>query len=107
MPRPDCWWDCFKTCNDEIYEKMQGPSEFTIGGVLEYWDITDQLPMLRVPAVCIRGEYDTMTEECCRAIVNAIPDCYLVTIPRASHCKLLEEPDVVLGPRAGLHSPHH
>ena len=29
-------------------------------------------------------------------IVNAIPKCWpLITIPRAAHCKLLDEPNVV------------
>lgn len=48
-PTPDCWHDCFRSdgpgenkgLNFDIYVKMQGPSEFTIGGVLKYWNITD------------------------------------------------------------------
>ena len=41
---------------------MQGPSEFTIKGVLADWNVTGQLKNVIVPALVIRGEYDTMTE---------------------------------------------
>ncbi len=38
-----------------------------------------------------------MSEECCMAIVNAIPKCWpLVTIKKASHCKLIDEPEAVI-----------
>ena len=75
---------------------MQGPSEFTIKGVLEQWNITPQLGNVNVPAIVLRGEYDTMSVRCCMAIVEAIPKCQpLVTIPKAAHCKLLDEPNAV------------
>lgn len=93
IPTPDCFKKCLATCNNEIYVKMQGASEFTIGGVLENWSITDRLHHITVPTLVIRGEYDTMTEECSMAIVNNVSTAWpLVTIKRASHCKLLEEP---------------
>lgn len=41
----------------------------------------------------MRGEYDTMTEECSQAIVDAITSAWpLVFIPRAGHCKTIDEP---------------
>lgn len=41
----------------------------------------------------MRGEYDTMTEECCQAIVDGISSAWpLVCIPRAGHCKTIDEP---------------
>jgi proline iminopeptidase len=71
---------------------MQGPSEFTCSGVLEDWNITDRLKEISVPTVVLRGEYDTMTEECSMALVDNIPKCWpLITVPRAAHCKLLDE----------------
>jgi len=96
VPSPNCWHDCFKAINTEIYVTIQGPSEFTIKGVLEHWNVTPKLGSVNVPAIVIRGEYDTMSERCCMAIVDAIPKCEpLVTIPKAAHCKLLDEPNAV------------
>jgi L-proline amide hydrolase len=95
VPTPECFTNCFKTANFVIYKAMQGASEFTIGGVLENWTITERLHLINVPTVVLCGQYDTMTEECSLAIVNNIPTCWpLVMIPRAGHCKLLDEPQV-------------
>jgi len=74
---------------------MQGPSEFSNGGVLEFWDITPRLSLVRTPTLVMRGEFDTMTQECCQQIIDFIPSGLarpLVTIPRAAHCKLCDEP---------------
>ena len=39
------------------------------------------------------GEFDTMSEECHQLVVDSIPAAWpLVTIPRAAHCKLIDEP---------------
>ena len=130
------------TCN---HIKSQGASEFALGGVLEHWSITDRwdqevinetvspfsifftrflhflyrLGLINKPTLVMRGEFDTMTEECSMLLVNNIPTARpLVTIPRlesffdplqvrvlciilneicwtlirAAHCKLLDEP---------------
>eukprot|EP01038_Epipyxis_sp_PR26KG_P010615 gene10615-14256_t len=74
---------------------MQGHSEFTIGGVLENWSITDRLKQINCPSMVLVGEYDSMTIECSQTIVDNIPGCWpLVIIPRAAHCKLVDEPQV-------------
>lgn len=93
IPRPDVWYKCFEQMDNKIYTKMQGVCEFTIGGLLDTWTITDRLHLVRVPTVVLAGEFDTMTEECSKLVVNSIPTAWpLIVIPRASHCKLLEEP---------------
>jgi hypothetical protein len=40
---------------------MQGASEFTVGGVLEYFNVTEQLPTIMNPTLVTSGVYDTMT----------------------------------------------
>jgi len=93
LPRPDCWYASVRGANGTIYSKMQGHCEFMIGGVLEKWSITDQLHRITVPTIVLAGQFDTMTEECSLEIVKNIPYAWpLVTIPRASHCKLIDEP---------------
>ncbi len=94
-PRPDVWGECLRTMNSVIYREMQGDSEFTVSGVLEHWTVLDRLHRIAVPALVLVGEYDSMTQECSQAIVSRIPGARpLVTIPRAAHCKLLDEPQL-------------
>lgn len=90
----DCFKDSIAGLNPKIYSIMQGNSEFTIGGVLKDWSITERLKNITVPSVVFVGEFDTMTDECSQLIVDNIKHCHkLVTIPRASHCKLIDEPE--------------
>jgi pimeloyl-ACP methyl ester carboxylesterase len=49
----------------------------------------------QVPTLVMAGEFDTMSEECHQLCVDSIPTAWpLVTIPRAAHCKLLDEPQL-------------
>ena len=109
VPLPDFWNECLKGANFEIYSKMQGCSEFTIGGCLKNWSIADRLPCLSkvstlkegmivkapLPVLAIAGEFDTMTIECHQHVLDSIGGGSmnkLVVIPRAGHCKLVDEP---------------
>jgi L-proline amide hydrolase len=93
VPRPDCYYESVKGMNSTIYSLMQGESEFTLSGVLAKWTITARLPRVLVPAIVLVGEFDTMSVECSQAVADGIPAGWpLVTIPRAAHCKLLDEP---------------
>ena len=50
---------------------------------------------INVPTLVLRGEFDTMSEECHNAVVDSIPTAWpLVTVPRAAHCKFLDEPQL-------------
>ena len=93
LPPAQCFLDSLGSANMTIYAAMQGPSEFAIGGVLEHFSCTAELHCVKAPTLVLRGEFDTMTEECSLALVHNIPGCRpLVTIPRAGHCKLCDEP---------------
>jgi proline-specific peptidase len=96
LPPAQCFLDSLAKANQEIYVKMQGPSEFAIGGVLKGWSITDRLKNVTVPALVLRGAFDSMTEACSQAVVDAIPLAQpLVTLPRAAHVKTCDEPAAV------------
>lgn len=97
VPRPDIFMKCIKQMNRVIYTEIQGPSEFTLSGVLENWTIVDRLWKIKVPTLVLRGEFDTMTEECSQILVDHIPSAFpLVCIPRAGHCKTIDEPHEVV-----------
>ena len=97
LPPCEAYLDSIQLCNQTIYSKMQGESEFTVGGVLLGWNIADRLHKILVPCLVLVGEYDTMTVECSQQVVDNIPNCDpLVIVPRTSHCKLLEEPELCI-----------
>jgi pimeloyl-ACP methyl ester carboxylesterase len=97
VPYPVEFKASMQGCNDHIYVKMQGASEFTIGGVLEKWSIKDRLGVVQVPVLILRGEFDTMTEEASQQTADALTNAWpVVVVPRASHCKLLEEPEICI-----------
>jgi len=91
---------------------MQGPSEFTIKGVLQFWSgigrlrkYAQKLP----PFLVMNGQYDTVTESAGREILSSLAgaakgadprryragDIY-VTVPRAAHGKVLDNPRFVV-----------
>jgi proline iminopeptidase len=63
MP-PDQWPDpvnrAFARLNKDVYIPMQGPSEMSASGKLEKWDRVADLGQIKVPALTIGGQYDTM-----------------------------------------------
>mmetsp|Transcript_30209 Transcript_30209/g.43159 ORF Transcript_30209/g.43159 Transcript_30209/m.43159 type:complete len:327 (+) Transcript_30209:1-981(+) len=106
IPPAECFMQSFERMNSILYSKMQGECEFMIGGVLQDWNITNRLYLVECPVLVLAGEFDTMTEECSQAIVQACPHAVpLITIPRASHCKLLEEPQVCVAHMAAFLKP--
>jgi proline-specific peptidase len=96
FPTPISYSESAQTANGEIYLAMQGPSEFSIGGVLEFWSISERLckSVDNIPPTLVMvGEFDSMSIECSQAIVDNISKASpLVVVPRSSHMKLLEEP---------------
>lgn len=62
-PLPECVAEALGGINAELYIAMQGPSEFTISGVLGTWDTRNQHALSRnvkVPTLVTVGEHDTM-----------------------------------------------
>jgi len=43
--------------NPEVYNTMNGPSEFHVIGTLKQWDITDRLSEIRAPTLVLGGRY--------------------------------------------------
>lgn len=94
LPPAQCFLDSLAGHNHAIYVAIQGPSEFAIAGsLLEHWRCTERNAAIAVPALVMRGAFDSMTEECSEAVVRSIPLARpLCTVARAAHCKLCDEP---------------
>jgi proline iminopeptidase len=86
----------FATVNEEIYNYMQGPSEFTITGTLKSYDATPFLPEVRVPVLYTVGEFDEANPELVARFRDATPDARMVVIPGAAHITTWDNPEVNL-----------
>ncbi len=80
----------------QVYEYMNGPSEFTVVGTLQDWDITDRLGEIDIPTLVTSGEYDELRPAEARLVAGAIPGAELRIFDDASHLTFGEVPDVYL-----------
>jgi proline iminopeptidase len=77
----------FGHLNKEIYEYMQGPSEFGIipKATLHEWDRSEDLPKITVPALTIGGTHDTMDPEHMKWISEQVDKGRYLHCPNGSH----------------------
>ena len=74
-----------------VYQIMNGPNEFTITGRIRDWDVTDQLPRIRLPTLVTVGRYDEVTPRVAEAIHRGIHGSRLVRFEKSSHLAMWEE----------------
>ncbi len=75
----------------EVYNTMNGPSEFYVIGTLKDWDITHRLGEIRVPTLVIGGRYDEATPIITEAVQRGIPNSERVIFENSSHMPHVEE----------------
>ncbi|MDR0794371.1 MAG: proline iminopeptidase-family hydrolase [Chitinophagaceae bacterium] len=81
----------FGKTNRSLYVTMQGPSEFGISGKLEKWDITDQLPSLKVPTLFIGAQFDTMDPEHMKKVSTQVQNGSYLYCPNGSHMSMYDD----------------
>jgi proline-specific peptidase len=92
-PWPDCLNRTFeKTSKDpEVYNTMNGPSEFHVVGVIKDWDIVERLGDIQVPTLVISGRYDEATPAIAGTIHHGISGSEWVLFENSSHMPHIEE----------------
>lgn len=97
-PWPDCLNRTFEKLiqNPEVYNTMNGPSEFHVIGILKEWDIVNRLGEIRVPTLVIGGRYDEATPAITETIHRGIPGSERVTFESSSHMPHLEETELYM-----------
>ena len=80
-----------KHISKPVYYTMNGPNEFTIIGNTKYYDITEKLYKIHVPALVTGGRYDEVTPKVARSIYENIKGSKLVTFEKSSHLPMWEE----------------
>lgn len=75
----------FSRLNYPLYNLMQGPSEFKVGGRLINWDITDRLNQITTPTLMVGAKYDTMDPEAMRRQADLVQNGQSLTCVSGSH----------------------
>ena len=75
----------------EVYNTMNGPSEFHVTGVIKDWDIVPRLGEIHVPTLVISGRYDEATPLIAETVHRGIPGSEWVLFENSSHMPHVEE----------------
>lgn len=79
--------------NPEVYNTMNGPSEFHVIGVLKDWNIVDRLGDIRVPTLVTSGRYDEATPAIAETVHRGISGSEWVLFEHSAHLAHVEEAD--------------
>ena len=93
---PDEVNKAFENINQDMYVAMQGPSEFGASGLLEFWDITDQLSTITIPTLVIAGTHDTMDPNHKEWMANEFPNGEFLLCPDGSHMSMWDDTDTYI-----------
>ena len=75
----------FAKLNYPLYDLMQGPSEFKVGGRLIDWDITDRLSEISAPTLMVGATHDTMDPEAMKRQSDLVQDGQSLKCENGSH----------------------
>ncbi len=92
VPEPVSW--TFRNLNREIYEIMQGPSEFGVRGMLSSWDRKEELKEIKIPTLVIGSKYNTMDPKHCSWMADQIPLGEYLYCPNGSHLMMYDDQEV-------------
>jgi proline iminopeptidase len=81
----------FGKINQEIYVRMQGPSELGLSGTLIDWDRTDDLERIVVPTLVIGARHDTMDPAFMQEMAERLPNGRYLECPNGSHLAMWDD----------------
>ncbi len=92
-PWPDCLQRTFRKLNQypEVYNTMNGPSEFNVTGTIKNWSVADRLGAIRVPTLVLSGRHDEATPEVVETVHRGIHGSEWIVFENSSHMPHLEE----------------
>jgi proline-specific peptidase len=93
VPNPDYVARSFAklAAHPEVYNTMNGPSEFHVIGTLKNWDIIPELGKINVPTLVTSGKYDEATPLIAQTVHEGIAGSEWVLFENSSHTAHVEE----------------
>lgn len=90
-PMPDFVARAFEMISPEVYNTMNGPSEFHVIGTLKEWDITDRLGEIALPTLLLSGRHDEATPTIMGKLHEGIEGAEWTLFEESSHMSHVEE----------------
>ena len=90
-PWPEGLERSFLEIGADVYETMNGPSEFTVIGNFKDWDVLERLGEIRVPTLILSGRYDEARPDHMEEIHQRIAGSELTIFEDASHLCFYEQ----------------
>jgi proline iminopeptidase len=91
QPWPDSLNRSFRHANGQIYNQMQGKSEFVVTGNLKGWDRWDRLHEIKTKTLTIGATHDEMDPEDMRKMAMLMPNASSVICPTGSHACMWDD----------------
>lgn len=91
VPFPDYVQRTFEQMGQQVYNTMNGPSEFHVVGTLKNWDIRHRLGEIAVPTLVTSGRHDEATPLIAGTVHEGIPGSEWVIFEESSHMAHAEE----------------
>ena len=82
--------------NMQVFEAMNGPSEFHVIGSMRHWTIVDRLTAIVAPTLLVSGRHDEATPATVQPFFDNIPDVRWELFENSSHLPHVEEPEQCL-----------
>jgi L-proline amide hydrolase len=80
----------------EVYNTMNGPSEFHVIGTIKDWDVRHRLGEIRVPTLITTGRYDEATPLIAETVQQGIAGSHWVVFENSSHLAHVEEEELYM-----------
>jgi proline-specific peptidase len=80
----------------EVYNTMNGPSEFHVVGTLKNWDVRHRLGEIHAPTLVTSGRYDEATPLIAETVHKGIAGSKWVVFENSSHLAHVEETDLFM-----------
>ena len=93
---PDPVARSFKHVNETVYDMMQGPSEFKVGGRLLNWNIKNELPKITVPTLMVGAKYDTMDPDHMEWMSKQVKNGTYLYCPNGSHLAMWDDQKIYM-----------
>ncbi len=96
-PWPEPAMRSFASLNTQVYNTMQGPSEFTVTGNFKSWDRWADLHGISMPTLLLVGRFDTMAVEDIERMGSLIPDSQVVVCENGTHLAMYDDQEAYFG----------
>jgi proline iminopeptidase len=90
-PWPEPVQRAFRTANLQVYNTMQGKSEFVVTGTFKDWDRWDRLHEIKVKTLTLGARYDTMDPEDLKKMATLMPNATSAICPNGSHLAMWDD----------------